>query len=104
SQRFFGLLFQPRVEGTLEELTESEELKSVALLYASGQVAAAAGELPHITGGSLVKTGASWSNDRFTVVNPVDLGTDSSDGKEPDASIIIPEGAAGEPFRPPGPR
>src|SRR5690606_28685898 len=77
-------------------------LKSVALLYASGQVAAAAGEPPRIGGGSLVRTGVSWEGDRFTVVNPVDLGPAPTDGREPQPSIIIPEGA--ERGRFPGPR
>jgi len=44
SQRRFGAVSQERMESALKELTKSGELKSVALLNASGDVVASAGD------------------------------------------------------------
>lgn len=100
SQGFFGLVRQPRLEEALGELIKTGDLKSVALLYASGQVAAAAGEVPDIGVDPMIKTGPRWTADRFIVVNPVDLGTNAETGEEPRTSIVIPKGDEGR-FRPP---
>jgi len=99
---FFGLVRQSRLEFALRELTKSGELKSVALLFASGEVAASAGTLPVKPGAeSLAKEGVRWGQDELTVVNPVDLGSESESGAAPQASIIIPEGDTMERYRPP---
>lgn len=103
SQGFFGLVRQARLEAALRELTKSGELESVAVLYASGNVAASAGVPMELDTESLLTTGVRWGEDTLTVVNPVDLGADPQDGNTPRASIVIPEGEDIEPHRPPPP-
>jgi signal transduction histidine kinase len=92
SQGFFGVVHQPRIEAALRELTESGEPKSVVLLYASGEVAASAGEPIDLGAGSLVKEGVKWEEDTLTIVNPVDLGGGSGNENAPSAPIVLPEG------------
>jgi signal transduction histidine kinase len=102
---FFGLVRQSRLELALHELTKSGELKSVALLYASGEVAASAGTLPEKPSAeSPVEKSVRWGREDLTVVNPVDLEGDPETGTGPQASIIIPEGDTMERYRPPRPR
>ncbi|HOE66485.1 MAG TPA: ATP-binding protein [Candidatus Hydrogenedentes bacterium] len=104
SQGIFGMVRQSRLEAALRELIQSGELTSVALLYASGEVAASAGPLPQMETASLVKKGFHWSSAELIVVNPVDLGGDSEAGDTPQTSIVIPEGEAMDRYRPPRPR
>lgn len=92
SQGFFGLVRQPHIEAALRELTASGEPRSVALLYASGEVAASAGDPIDLGAGSLLEEGVRWEDGTLTIVNPVDLGGEREDENAPSAPIVIPQG------------
>ncbi len=91
SQRRFGMVSQPRLEAALVELTDSSELRSVALLNASGEVVASAGEPIDFDPESLADKWDRWSNDSVTVATLVALGADAQERGESTA-IVRPEG------------
>ena len=99
-RRFGGIVSKPRLESALKELVKSDELKSVALLNAAGEVVVSAGAPMDVGTNGMPQSGVHWGMPLVTVVNLVDLGADMQpDGTNSPPTIILPERP-----RPPGPR
>jgi len=73
-RRFGGIVSQERLESALNELEKSGELIAVALLNASGEVVASAGQPLELDKGNLLQQTPRWDSKRVMFVNPVDLG------------------------------
>ncbi|MFH1740724.1 MAG: ATP-binding protein [bacterium] len=91
-RRFGGIISEQRLEAALQDLMESEELRSVALLNSSGEVVTSAGDITNLNMYDFFQEGNRWEKERAIFVNPVDLGPSPSPS-EPDQqpSIILPE-------------
>ncbi len=89
-RRFGGFVEQPRLEAALEELTESNELRSVALLNSAGEVTASAGDPIELDIENLLERGERWARNTVTVGNLVDLGPGAQqDEGTPSATIVL---------------
>ncbi len=96
--RFRGAVFQERLEPVLQELVnsrtnelfESSELISIALLNAAGEPVASAGRPIDFTQREILQKGERWGHNTVTFVNPVDLGAtlSSEDGTNP--TVVLP--------------
>ncbi|KPL10964.1 hypothetical protein AMJ85_05060, partial [candidate division BRC1 bacterium SM23_51] len=92
SQGRFGMVRQPRLEAALEGLAKSNELLSVALLNAEGEVVASAGEPMDLDMNDLPERGDRWEKKTVTFVDLVDLGSEGEQGQTTrPATIILPE-------------
>ena len=78
-RRFGGVISKNRLEQALQDLSKQEDLQSIALLNALGEVVTSAGESTPIDIDNLPQTGERWGTDMVTFVNLVDLGVDSED-------------------------
>lgn len=99
SQRRFGMVSQERLESALSELVKSEDLISVALLNAAGEVVVSAGAPPNLEARELMQTGQRWDKERVTLVNLLDLGAAvPREGQTNPPVIVLPrrEPGAGE--------
>ena len=76
SQGHFGVAYEPYLDATLAALTESEDLRSVALLDTMGEVTASAGEPLDINLEYLAQVGAHRNSETITFLNVVALGED----------------------------
>lgn len=76
SQSRFGVDLKPYLDATLAALTESEDLRSIALLDAMGEITASAGEPLEIDLDHLVHVGALRDKESVTFLNRVAPGTD----------------------------
>jgi signal transduction histidine kinase len=75
ARSFFGVVNRERLEAALNELVDTNELRSVALLNTNGEAVASAGvpfEMPHK---NEMEGGVLWGDGTVIMVNPVDLGT-----------------------------
>jgi len=90
SQGRFGLVPRSQLEAALKGLAKSSELLSVALLNATGQVVASAGQSSRLDVNNLPKGGARWNKDTVTFVDLIDLGGESEEGTTRPATIILP--------------
>jgi len=87
----FGFVRQGELEGTLEELTASSELESVALLNSAGEVTASAGSPIGMDLTEVVKGREHWLGGKALFVNLVALGTRAApDGRDRRAPVIVP--------------
>ncbi len=92
-RRFGGIVKKSRLESALSDLVKMDELLSIALLNANGEVVASAGREMNLDINSLPEKGERWNPQEksVTYVNLVDLGVDQ-DKPEGDSSptIILP--------------
>jgi len=88
-RRFWGGVSQERVESALKELVKSDELSAVALLNASGEVVASAGEPIDLEAKGMMQAGEHWDYRRVSVVNLVDLGASVTREGETNRPIIV---------------
>ena len=109
-RRFGGIVVKPRLESALKELVDSDKLKSVALLNASGDVVVAAGEPVDFGTNGMPQSGVHWDKKTVMVVNLVDLGANLQQDTNAPPTIVLPEPEPGvrhdnwPRFRPPFPR
>ncbi len=90
-RRFIGVISQERLESALNELDKSFELKSVALLNASGEIVASAGVRIANLDPETIRNGAEyWEETKVTLVNLVDLGTNVVREEEQRPIIVLP--------------
>lgn len=100
SQRLF--VTQKRLEAALQLLASSQDMRSVAVLNASGEVVAHGGQALTNMLADLPESGERWDygNGTFTVVNPVDFGAEMDNRGEMRAPFVIVTDR--EPGPPPG--
>ena len=89
SQRRFNLISKERLEDALQDLIKMEELQSIALLNALGEVVASVGETAKYD--NLPPSGQDWKEKTVTFVNLVDLGADSNEPYKEDERTLIVE-------------
>jgi len=75
ARSFFGMVSRERLEAALNELVDTNELRSVQLLNTNGEVVAAAGVPFELPPRNELDGGIVWGQDTVIVENPVDLGT-----------------------------
>ncbi|MGD0537611.1 MAG: ATP-binding protein [Verrucomicrobiota bacterium] len=106
-RRFGGLVSKERLESALNDLVKQGELSGVALLNASDEVVASAGENFEPPPRSVLRTGAVWERQNVTLMNLVDLGTNvTADLEGTNPPIVLPTRDMFPHFdtnRPPGP-
>ena len=83
SQGRFGVDFEPYLDAMLATLTESEDLRSIALLNSEGKISASAGEALEIDLEHLLQVGTHRDKESITFLNLVALGTEEEDLAEP---------------------
>jgi len=86
SQRFFGVISTERLESALHELVNAGDLHAVVLLNESGDQIASAGEPIDPPLKDELRSGVHWEDQKVTMVNPVDLGTNM------DFTLVMPRG------------
>lgn len=92
SQSWFGGVRQERLERTMEGLAQSDELISVALLNAMGDVVTSAGEHINLDMSALPERSIRWGKKAVTFVNPIDLGrVGEDDSTTGPPYILFPE-------------
>lgn len=89
AQRRFDIVWKERLESALKELVKSEEVKSISLLNVAGDVVAAAGAPVDLETKGIAQNGEHWSVESVTLVNLVDLGTNSVQEGESARPIIV---------------
>jgi len=90
-RRFGGIISQEHLESALKELAKTGELVSVALLNASGEVVASAGNPIDLDKTRTIQQGERWDEDSVTLVNPVDLGASvTPEGETNHPTIVLP--------------
>lgn len=98
-RRFGGMISRERLETALGELVKPDELGAIALLNASGEVVASAGQPIELQSGGGIRSGAYWGDRTVTLMNLVDLGTNVTHELErTNLTIVRPRN---EMFRPP---
>ena len=106
-RRFGGVISKERLESALTELVKSNELTSIALLSAAGDIVAAAGGPidPHLK--AAARTEPLWGDRTVTLLNLMDLGTNVTRGTDnTNPPIVMRREEMYRPFdtnRPPGP-
>lgn len=95
SQGRFGVAYKPYLDATLAALTESEDLRSVALLDTTGAITASAGEPIVIDLEDLAQVGTHWDRETITFLNLVALGEegDSLDDASRMPALMAPRDA-----------
>jgi signal transduction histidine kinase len=99
SQRRFGVISRERIESALNALVRPNEVPSIALLNAAGEVVASAGAPIDFETKRLAPVGLHWGERTLTVLNLVDLGTEVP--TEPEAArptLVLPRGEIFNPF------
>ncbi len=104
-RRFGGVISKERLETALKELVKPGELNAIALLNASGEVVASAGEPIDFQAKGAVRAPEHWDNQTVTLMNLVDLGTNvTHDLERTNLTIVLPRSEIFKPFetnRPP---
>jgi two-component sensor histidine kinase len=75
ARSFFGVVSRERLEAALNELVNTNELRSVQLLNNDGEAVASAGVPFDLPPRSAMEGGILWGDQTVVVENPVDLGT-----------------------------
>jgi signal transduction histidine kinase len=75
ARSFFGVVSRERLEAALNELVNTNELRSVELLNTNGEVVAAAGVPFELPPRNELDGGVLWGENTVVMENPVDLGT-----------------------------
>jgi signal transduction histidine kinase len=98
---------QDQMESALQELVKSDELVSIAIISAAGNVVALAGAPIDPAMSGAMEIGEHWESDRMTLVNPFNLGENvSGEGERDQTRVILPRrepGTETSPDRPPPP-
>lgn len=107
SQRRNGIVIpKERLQAALQDLIRPEELESIAILSATGETIASAGQPADLTPEMLRARGVFWSDQSLTILNVMDLGTTvMDDGVRSPAAIVATSDRISRAFRPtPPPR
>ncbi len=100
SQRLF--VTQKRLETALQLLATSQDMRSVAVLNASGEVVAHGGQAITDVLEDFPESAERWDDDTLTVVNPVDFGAEmDSRGEMRPPFVIVTDREPGPPPPPP---
>jgi signal transduction histidine kinase len=93
SQRRFGLFVsKERVEPSLQDLIQPEDLESIAIISVTGEPLASAGRAPNLGADVLSGGGVHWGVHTLTMMNLMDLGSGGSeDGSRPATAIVMSE-------------
>ena len=83
SQRRFGAVLRPRLEGALKELAKATDLLSVALLSPGGEIVASAGEAGTGSIRGLAPGALVWKDGTLTVAALVELGAERRPPRPP---------------------
>lgn len=75
ARSFFGVVSRERLEAALNELVDTNDLRSVKLLNSEGEAVASAGIPFELPAKEAIEGGVMWSNNSVLVEIPVDLGT-----------------------------
>ena len=90
-RRFGGVISRERMETVLKELIRPDELNSIALLNAAGEIVAAAGEPIDLQLRNVSQGAEQWEQHTVTLLNLVDLGTNvTQDLQSPELTIVVP--------------
>jgi signal transduction histidine kinase len=91
SQRRYGLLVvKERIEPSLQALAQSEELESIAILSATGELLAGAGHPMNLTPNLMQAGGVNWGDRTLTLMNLMDLGSSGvDDGTRATPAIVM---------------
>jgi len=73
--RYFGVVSRERLEADLNQLVNTNELRSVELLNTNGEAVASAGMQFEMPPRNELEGGVFWTDSTVIVENPVDLGT-----------------------------
>jgi len=73
--RYFGVVSQERLEAALNQLVNTNELRSVKLLNTNGEAVASAGVPFELPPRNELEGGVLWGDNTVIMENPVDLGT-----------------------------
>jgi signal transduction histidine kinase len=95
-RRGTGVVPKDRIEAALQDLIRPGELEALAILGATGETIASAGEPIDITAEMLSARGLVWRDDTLTLMNLMDLGAVPSED-QPRPPIVVP---VARPFRP----
>ncbi len=88
-KRFGSVIPKDRLESALQDLTRMEDLRSIALLNALGEVVTSTGEPMNVDINDLPKTGEQWEKETVTFVNLVDLGADPDEPDQEEHRTLI---------------
>jgi len=88
-KRFGSVIPKDRLESALQDLTRLEDLHSIALLNALGEVVTSTGEPMNVDVNDLPKTGEQWEKETVTFVNLVDLGADPDEPDQEEHRTLI---------------
>jgi signal transduction histidine kinase len=75
ARSFFGVVNRERLEAALNELVNTNELRSVELLNTNGEAVASAGVPFEMPPRNEMEGGVFWGESTVIMANPVDLGT-----------------------------
>lgn len=106
SQRRNGLVVsKERLQSALQDLIRPQELESIAILGATGEPIASAGQPVELTPEMLRARGVFWRDHSLTILNLMDLGSPAAeDGTRPPAAIVVSDERLTRVFRAAGPR
>ena len=101
SQRRFGVVSKDRLQASLQDLLRPEELESVAILGATGDSIASAGNKLELTPEMLHAKGAFWLGNTVTIMNLADLDAPAGeDGQRSRPAIVVADERTARAFRP----
>ena len=103
SQRRNGIVVsKERLQSALQDLIRPEELESIAILGATGEAIASAGQPVELTSEMLRARGVFWRDQSLTILNLMDLGAAvTEDGVRPPAAIVVSDERLTRAFRSP---
>jgi signal transduction histidine kinase len=103
SQRRFGLaVSKDRLQSALQDLVRPGELESIAILGATGETIASAGQPVELTPEMLRARGVYWGGRNVTIMNLMDLGASASDdGSRPRTAVVVTDERMSRAFRSP---
>ena len=102
SQRRNGIVVsKERLQSALQDLIRPQELESIAILSATGEAIASAGQPADLTPEMLRARGVFWRDQSLTILNLMDLGTTvMEDGVVSPAAIVATNDRITRAFRP----
>ena len=107
SQRRNGIVVsKERLQSALQDLLRPHDLESIAILGATGEPIASAGQSVDLTPEMLRARGVFWREQSLTILNLMDLGAAASveDGVRPPAAIVVSDERLTRAFRAPASR
>lgn len=102
SQRRFAAVNKDRLQSALQDLVRPGVLESIALLGATGETIASAGQPVELTPEMLRARGVYWREHNVTIMNLMDLGsTAPEDGSRPRTAVVVTDERMSRAFRSP---